>query len=111
MQVHNLKYAFRNITRNKLYAAINIGGLTLSLVAVFFMALYIKDELSFDRFHTNAGNIYRIADDKQTPGVTIRSAQSAAPVGPALKAEYPVVKDYVRLILTEGLAKSGDKIF
>ncbi|RYG01531.1 MAG: ABC transporter permease, partial [Chitinophagaceae bacterium] len=48
---------------------------------------------------------------KQTPGVTIRSAQSAAPVGPALKAEYPVVKDYVRLILSEGLAKSGDKIF
>ncbi|MET0300669.1 MAG: ABC transporter permease, partial [Flavitalea sp.] len=111
MQIHNFKYALRNITRNKLYAAINIGGLTISLVAVFFMALYIKDELSFDRFHKDAQNIYRIADDKQTPGVTIRSAQSAAPVGPALRNEYPAVKDFVRLILTEGLAKSGDKIF
>ncbi|RYY14980.1 MAG: hypothetical protein EOO04_29375 [Chitinophagaceae bacterium] len=111
MLQNHFRYALRNILRSKLYSAINIAGLSLSLVAVIFMALYIRDELSFDDFHTNAENIYRVVDDKETPGVTLHSAQSAAPVGPALQKEYPEVLEAVRLINREALVKSGDKIF
>ncbi|MHA4845803.1 ABC transporter permease [Flavitalea antarctica] len=111
MLQNHFKYALRNIIRNRIYSVINIAGLSLSLVAVLLMALYIRDELSFDRFHANVDNIYRVVDDKETPGVTIRSAQSAAPVAPALKSEYPEVLEAVRLINTEALVKSGDRLF
>lgn len=75
------------------------------------MALYIENELSFDRFHAKAENIYRVADDKQTPDVTPRSAASAAPVAPALKQDFPEIKEAVRLINTESLIKYNNRIF
>ena len=95
------KTAWRNIIRNKTFSALNIVGLAISLTAFILMALYIEDELSFDKFNVNAANIYRVADDKQTPDVLLRSAQTAAPVAPALLQEFPEIKQAVRLIKSE----------
>ncbi len=106
-----IKFAARNIARNKVYSAINIAGLAISLTAFILMALYIENELSFDKFNKNANNIYRVADDKQTPDVLLRSAQSAAPVAPALLREFPEIKKAVRLIQSESLVKYNDKLF
>ncbi len=105
------KTAWRIINRNKIYSLLNIAGLAISLTVFILMALYIEDELSFDKFNKNTHNIYRVADDKQTPDVLLRSAQTAAPVAPALHQEFPEVKQAVRLIHAEPLIKYNDKLF
>ena len=61
------KTAFRNLARNKIYSFINIVGLSLGLACAMLIMLYVKDEASFDRFHKNVNNIYRIAS-KTTKG-------------------------------------------
>lgn len=106
-----LKIAWRNLVRKKAFSAINVIGLAISLTAFILMALYIEYELSYDRFHANAGRIYRVADDKQTTGITLHNATSPAPVAPALKVDYPEVLQTVRLKGTEALVKYKDKIF
>jgi len=54
------KTAFRNLSRNKVYAFINIAGLSLGLACAMLIILYTKDEVSYDRFHANVDNIYRV---------------------------------------------------
>ena len=50
MLINNLRSAYRNLKRHKIYAFINIFGLAVSLAACWLIVLYIKDELSYDRF-------------------------------------------------------------
>src|SRR6478609_7205257 len=52
--------AIRNILKDKTYSAINVLGLTIGITCSLFLLLYILDELSYDRYHKNADNIYRI---------------------------------------------------
>ena len=54
------KTEIRNLFRNKIYSFINIAGLSLGLACAMLIILYIKDEVSYDRFHTNGDNIYRV---------------------------------------------------
>ena len=51
---------FRNLARNKAYSFINIAGLSLGLACAMLIMLYVKDEVSFDRFHKHSERIYRI---------------------------------------------------
>ncbi len=111
MLYNYIKFSIRHLAFNKAFSAINILGLAISLAAFILMALYIEDELSIDTFHAKASQIYRIADDKQTPDILLRGATSAAPVAPALLRELPEIKEAARLIDAEGLVKYGDKLF
>src|SRR3954470_13077824 len=52
--------ALRNLLRNKIYAFINIAGLSIGLACAMLIILYVKDEVSYDRFHANVNQIYRI---------------------------------------------------
>ena len=52
--------AWRNLSRNKIYAFINIAGLSIGLACAMLIILYVKDEVSYDRFHKNADRIYRV---------------------------------------------------
>ena len=61
---HYIKIALRNLWRNKTYSFINIFGLTLGFVCFLLIALYIFDELTYDRFHKKANVIYRVIDEK-----------------------------------------------
>ncbi len=58
----HLTIAFRFLFKNREYSLINIGGLALSLVAVFLIAVYLFDELSFDKMHSKADRIYRVIE-------------------------------------------------
>lgn len=54
------KTALGNLFKNKTYSFINISGLSLGLASAMLIILYMKDEISYDRFQKNAGNIYHI---------------------------------------------------
>jgi len=62
-----LKIAFRNIVRHKAFAAINIAGLAIGMACSIFILLWVQNELSYDRFHKNAKDIYK--RDIVLPGV------------------------------------------
>ncbi|MDB5149576.1 MAG: Macrolide export ATP-binding/permease protein MacB [Mucilaginibacter sp.] len=108
-----IKTAWRNLIRNKFYSVINIAGLTMGLAIGILILLWVQDELSFDSFHKNASNIYRM----ELFGGTGASKQiwsvAVAPMGPLAKQELPVVQNQVRLTNNWffSLFKYQDKVF
>ena len=89
-----LKVALRNLVRQKGYSFISIGGLSLALASVFVIALYLRDELTYDTFHKNADSIYRIVRQE---GDLEPSITQAVPVAPALESEIPQVVHATRI--------------
>ena len=87
-----LKIAWRNLLRHKAYSAINLLGLAIGMVSSILIMLWVQNELSYDRFHKNADQVYRIIADASGFKAAVNPA--GMPVG--LKAQMPVIKNYVR---------------
>ncbi|WEA01616.1 ABC transporter permease [Mucilaginibacter sp. SJ] len=87
------KLAYRNIIKDKTYSAINIAGLAIGLASSILIMLWVQNELSYDRFHKNAEQIYRITCDLSGSKAAVNSA--GMPAG--LKAEISVIKNTTRL--------------
>ncbi|MFT3705377.1 MAG: ABC transporter permease [Agriterribacter sp.] len=87
-----LKIAFRNIARHKAFAAINIAGLAIGMACSIFILLWVQNELSYDRFHKNADNIYRIIGDAGDFDAAVNCASMPA----ELKLKIPAIKNFVR---------------
>ncbi len=114
MFANYLKVSYRNIVKNKGYSFITIFGLATGLAAFILIALYIQFELSFDRYHENAGRIYRMVREKPTSESTVylKTAVTPSPLAPALKTEFPEVVSYARLHRSNHtLIKHGNERF
>jgi putative ABC transport system permease protein len=107
-----LKIALRYLAKNKVYSFINIAGLSLSLACAMVIVLYIKDELSFDRFHKNASSIYLIGTDVRfADGSSMdKFGVTSGFHGPRFKANLPEIESFVRLRSTYLDLKHGDVI-
>src|ERR1700712_2678492 len=102
------KLAYRNIIKDKVYSIINITGLAIGLASSILILLWVQNELSYDKFHKNAGQIYRIASDFGDS----KSAANSAGMPAGLKAEIPVITNTVRLAQsTPTLLETGNKKF
>lgn len=107
-----LKIAVRNILKDKTYSAINILGLTIGITCSMFLLMYILDELSYDRYHKNADNIYRVVSNIKEPDNAFTWAVAQIPLGEELRDNYPEVKNAVRFFGTARTQyKNGDKQF
>ena len=84
-----LTVAWRNLLRGKLYSFIHMVGLAIGLACSFLIAMYIRDELSYDRQHTKIDRIYRVVGELEMEGAGERSSSCPFPLGPALKNDYP----------------------
>ncbi len=103
-----LLIAVRLIKKNKLYSFINVFGLAIGLATCILILLWVKDELSFDRFHKNADQIYKIvcsdllSDEK--------FAVTTPALGPALQQDFPEILRASRYFEMENLVvKAGEK--
>ncbi|GGM74245.1 ABC transporter permease [Dyadobacter beijingensis] len=101
--------AWRTLAHNKTYSFINIVGLSIGLAAAMLIVLYSKDDVSFDRFHTNNPRIYRVANRYMAPngqqtGVTGISGYLP---GPKFAAGVPEIQAYVRLMQEQHDIKTG----
>jgi putative ABC transport system permease protein len=107
------KMTVRTIKKNKVYSFINISGLAVGMACCILILLWVKDELSFDRFHENADMIYRVTDRYPDSSAGYRStAVSAWPLAEALKTDFPEIVESARLrILTNRLISYKDKKF
>jgi putative ABC transport system permease protein len=92
-----LKITLRNIQRNKAFSIINIAGLAIGMACCIVIVNYIVFESSYDRFHTNAGHIYRVNALLEFGGRGEKLASTNHPIGPYLEDNYPEVLDSARL--------------
>ena len=113
MLINYTKVAFRNMIRNKTYSFINISGLAIGMAACILILLWIQDELSYDKFHENADDIYRVVENQfYSGGEPFPVAVTPGPLAQALKDGFPEVVNSVRLLAgAGGTLRYGEKIF
>ncbi len=108
-----LKITLRNLKKNKGYSFINISGLAIGMACCVLILIWVKDELSFDRFHANAGAIYRVTEHQyDSSGDYFPVAVTPWPLAEALKDDLPEITESARLrIVSGGLISYKDKKF
>uniref|UniRef100_UPI003216E9F2 ABC transporter permease n=1 Tax=uncultured Draconibacterium sp. TaxID=1573823 RepID=UPI003216E9F2 len=101
----------RFIKRNPLYTSINLTGLVIGFVCVVFIGLWIKNELSYDRFHKNADQIYRVHryfyDNNGTENLHLPFV--APPIAPLLKDEFSEIENIARVSHTGMLFRLNEQ--
>ncbi len=107
-----LTTAIRHFRKQKAFSIINITGLTIGITCTILITLFIKDELSYDRFHENLDSIYRPFIRFHYPDGSVEWQGSTVhvPHGPALKEYFPEVKRCVRVFPRGFVVKLGDLI-
>ena len=92
-----IKIALRNLIRYRTYTFINIFGLAIGIICCLLILVYVQDELSYDRYHKKADQIYRIINAGTIRGNQIEIPLVSGPWGPAMVEEYPEVLKAVRI--------------
>ena len=102
---NQIAIALRHMSRQRGYTAVNVFGLAVGLVCAILIFLYVRYELSYDRFHEKAGRIYRVTLND--------TARSPRELGPLLQADFPEVRQYARMLPTLGtwIMKHEDRIY
>jgi len=93
-----LTIAIRNIKRRVAYSIINITGLAVGLACCMLIGIYVLHELSYDRFHENYENIYRINSTFSSADNSIHTFMTPTALLPRLKREFSEVGDGVRML-------------
>lgn len=92
-----IRIAIRNLFKHRGFSLINIIGLTVGLTICLLILLFIKDELSYDKYNQNYDRIYRVQLHGRISNSDFDMAVSCAPIGPTLKNELPEVENFARL--------------
>ena len=108
-----LKMAWRNIRKGRMFSIINMAGLAIGMAAAMFIMLFVLDELSYDRFHKDHPQIYRLWQQASINGKAEDMALTAPPMGPTIEADYPEVVESVRInpFSQKILVKQGETYF
>lgn len=93
-----IKIAFRNLAKQKLYSFINISGLAVGLAVCMMIMMYVAHEMSYDRFHKNAGLIFSPNPRIKVGGNFMNMAYMSYAAGPLIQQAQPTVKAYMRTL-------------
>ena len=94
-----LKTGWRNLTKNKVSSIINISGLAIGLACIILIGMYVKDELSYDRFFKDTNRIYRVNLDGKMGNDQFIVGHTPPPAGAALVNNFPEIESYTRIFL------------
>src|ERR1700691_814846 len=97
------KTAWRSLKKNKTFSILNITGLSIGLACSLLIALYVLDELNYDRFNTQDDRIYRIDEEVKFGDFHYNGAEVPAIMGPAFAKDFNQIERYTRF-------KSSDAI-
>ncbi len=107
-----LALTLRNFRSNRWYLIINLLGLTIGITSFILITLWIRAETSYDKFHENARDIYRVDYLLYEEGILEKhSASGSSAIGKEMKNMFPEVADYTRFYRTESLVKYEDRTF
>ncbi len=99
MLISYFKIAWRKLMKNKTFSFINIAGLTIGMAACLLILQYVSFELSFDQFHTNIQDIYRVYNDRYQNGKLIQHGTiTYSAVGKAMNDDFDEVVENVRVL-------------
>ena len=108
---------FRNLYRERLYALINIAGLSLGVASFIILGLYLRSEFTYDRYIPNHQNLYRVVNDLNVNGKSDRFAPTSRALAPMLLEQFPgdikAVTRFQRNSSGEGgvALRHGDTVF
>lgn len=107
------KIAWRSLMKNKLYSFINIAGLTVGIASAILIFLWIRNEMSHDRFFTRIDRIHLMNNRGRFNDELTAWNYTSKPLGLAIKKDYPEVEDVVRVNNSGAnfLISNGDKHF
>jgi putative ABC transport system permease protein len=97
MFIHSLKITLRHLRKRKGISLINIAGLIIGVVGFILIALFVQDELSYDRYHEKADRIYRVNVRAVANNTEFYGAAACTPMAEALVREFPEVEASTRL--------------
>lgn len=103
MLKHNLKLIFRNLIKDKQFAILNILGLSFGIAAFFLAIQYASFEMSYDAFHENKEEIFRVAHLETDGDHSYNGVGSFFGIGPQAANEIPEILDFVRLHKADGM--------
>ena len=106
-----LTIALRNLRRHRAFSFINIAGLAVGMACCLLIGLYVRQEVSYDRFHENADRLYRVAFVMDDGGQVWPTARTPHPLAPALLDAFPEVEAAVRFRRGEAVLRRGDDLF
>ncbi len=92
-----LRIALSNLRKDKCFSLINILGLTIGITFSLFLIFYVRDELSYDRFTTNADRIYRIVTYVTEKDKNTNFTITDSPLAFQMKKDYPEVQEAARM--------------
>src|ERR1700675_4922747 len=93
------KTACRNMMKNKTFTFINIAGLSIGMAACLLILQYVSFQLSYDQFNKNAGNLYRIYNDRYQNGKLIQHGTiTYSAIGKAMQDDFPEVSNHARVV-------------
>lgn len=91
------KTALRSLIKQKVYTAINVIGLAVSITACLLIVLYVKHELSYDRFFSNTDRIYKLALERKYPNHTTFYSVVPHSYARAIQQDFPEVEKTMHL--------------
>ena len=104
-----LAAALRNLLRNRLYTAINIAGLGVGFAVALLIALFIRDELSYDRFFADSPQLYRVYGIGKPPVTGFNeSATTETDISGWLPLEFPQIEYAASLLEDDRTMRRGD---
>jgi putative ABC transport system permease protein len=107
-----LTVTLRNLRKNKAYSIINVTGLAIGMACSILILLWVRDELSYDRFHASADRIHRVYRDEAATAPGSGSALTSPPMAAAFKKDFPEVLLATRFgTWQRRLVGNGDKTF
>jgi putative ABC transport system permease protein len=102
--------AWRNLSRHKTYSIINIAGLSIGLACAMLILLYVKDEVSFDKFHKNVNNVYRIVTQSKFGGAYHKDSNTGFLQGPRFAKNVPGIETFIRIQSGAADIKNGTEV-
>ena len=111
MFTYYFRTAWRNLRKHKAYSFINIVGLAFAMACSIFIFYWVRDELSYNRFHENAGRVFRINKTYQMGTVTESNSSTPWPLAGAVREGFAEVRDAAGLTNIRALVRFEDKVF
>ena len=98
-----MKTAWRSLRNNKIFTILNVAGLSIGLACSLLIALYVFDELSYDRYNTHANLIYRIDEQVKYGDFNYNGTEVPAIMGPVFAKDFKQIDHYTRLKSSPGI--------
>lgn len=107
-----LKIAWRNLIKNKGYTAINIAGLSVGVCCFLLISLFVKNEFSYDKFHSKADKIYRVWQyENYGPKEDFINTITPVSMVEVLKSNFPEIEEGTRVYRFNSLVKRNNNEF